>query len=125
MQWLRWKRESDYGVPEIVTTDRGSQFTSTASTEAVLGRGIAPSMDGKASWRNNVFVERLWRNVEYEKGIQSLQFSEPRRESMADLLSWYNQHRPHSRSVGTDARGLLRKAIERLSEQRRPLLTAT
>ena len=56
-----------YGHPEIVNTDQGSQFTSDAFTEAVLGRNIQLSMDGKGAWRDNVFVERLWRSVKYEE----------------------------------------------------------
>ncbi len=55
-----------YGQPEIVNTDQGSQFTSDAFTEMVLGKGVRLSMDGKGSWRDNVFVERLWRSVKYE-----------------------------------------------------------
>ncbi len=47
-----------YGQPDIVNTDQGSQFTANAFTQAVLGRGIRLSMDGKGSWRDNVFVER-------------------------------------------------------------------
>jgi putative transposase len=86
-----------YGVPEIVNTDQGSQFTSAAFTEAVLGRGIALSMDGKGSWRDNVFVERLWRSVKYEevylKAYSSVSHA---RQSIADYLAWYNQGRPHS-----------------------------
>lgn len=48
-----------YGQPEIVNTDQGSQFTSDAFTEMVLGKGVRLSMDGKGSWRDNVFVEQL------------------------------------------------------------------
>lgn len=63
----------------------------------MLGRGIALSMDGKGSWRDNVFVERLWRSVKYEevylKAYNSVSHA---RESIADYLSWYNQRRPHS-----------------------------
>ena len=53
-----------YGLPDIVNTDQGSQFTAGAFTAAVLGRGIRLSMDGKGSWRDNVFVERVWRSME-------------------------------------------------------------
>jgi putative transposase len=58
-----------YGLPEIVNTDQGSQFTSTVFTDAVLGRGVALSMDGRGSWRDNVFIERLWRSVKYEEVV--------------------------------------------------------
>src|SRR4051812_11597448 len=56
-----------YGQPEIVNTDQGSQFTATDFTDAVLRRGIRLSMDGKGAWRDNVFVERVWRSVKYEE----------------------------------------------------------
>ena len=56
-----------YGRPHIVNTDQGSQFTAGAFTEAVLDRGIRLSMDGKGAWRDNVFVERVWRSVKYEE----------------------------------------------------------
>ena len=51
------------GRPEIFNTDQGAQFTSAAFTDVLLKAGIAISMDGKGSWRDNVFVERLWRSV--------------------------------------------------------------
>ena len=56
-----------YGLPEIVNTDQGSQFTAEEFTNAVLSRGCKLSMDGKGAWRDNVFVERLWRSVKYER----------------------------------------------------------
>jgi transposase InsO family protein len=56
-----------YGLPDIVNTDQGSQFTAGAFTEAVLGRGVRLSMDGKGAWRDNVFVERVWRSIKYEE----------------------------------------------------------
>ena len=56
-----------HGKPEIFNTDQGSQFTSTAFTGVLIKNGIAISMDGKGAWRDNVFVERLWRSVKYEE----------------------------------------------------------
>ena len=56
-----------YGLPRIVNTDQGSQFTATEFTDAVLSRNVLLSMDGKGAWRDNVFVERLWRSVKYEE----------------------------------------------------------
>ena len=56
-----------YGKPEIFNTDQGSQFTGTAFTSALADRGITISMDGKGAWRDNVFVERLWRSIKYEE----------------------------------------------------------
>jgi putative transposase len=86
-----------YGLPEIVNTDQGSQFTSTAFTGAVLDRGVAVSMDGRGSWRDNVFIERLWRSVKYEEVyLKAYESVSQARQSIADYLSWYNQRRPHS-----------------------------
>jgi len=56
-----------HGRPEICNTDQGSQFTSQAFTEVLLQAGVAISMDGRGSWRDNVFVERLWRSIKYEE----------------------------------------------------------
>jgi len=56
-----------YGLPDIVNTDQGSEFSADAFTEAVLGRGIRLSMDGKGAWRDSVFVERVWRSIRYEE----------------------------------------------------------
>ena len=56
-----------HGKPEIFNTDQGSQFTSTDFTDLLLKHKIAISMDGKGAWRDNVFVERLWRTIKYEE----------------------------------------------------------
>src|ERR687890_409168 len=56
-----------YGCPEIFNTDQGSQFTSHDFTSVLLKNEIAISMDGKGAWRDNVFVERLWRSIKYEE----------------------------------------------------------
>ena len=56
-----------HGKPDIFNTDQGSQFTGSAFTGVLIENGIAISMDGKGAWRDNVFVERLWRSVKYEE----------------------------------------------------------
>ena len=56
-----------YDTPEIMNTDQGSQFTSLAFTDLLKQHHIRISMDGKGCWRDNVFVERLWRSVKYEE----------------------------------------------------------
>src|SRR5471032_3647082 len=56
-----------HGRPNIFNTDQGSQFTGAAFTGVLTDNGIAISMDGKGAWRDNVFVERLWRSVKYEE----------------------------------------------------------
>src|SRR6202022_2407506 len=87
-----------YGLPEIVNTDQGSQFTANEFTDAVLSRNVLLSMDGKGAWRDNVFVERVWRSVKYEevylKAYDSVSHA---RRSIGNYLNWYNQNRPHSR----------------------------
>ena len=56
-----------YGKPEIFNTDQGSQFTSEEFTEALKSRGVQISMDGRGAWRDNIFVERIWRSIKYEE----------------------------------------------------------
>jgi putative transposase len=53
--------------PEIFNTDQGSQFTSEAFTGRLKEEGIRISMDGKGRWRDNVFVERVWKSIKYEE----------------------------------------------------------
>jgi putative transposase len=55
-----------YGQPQIFNSDPGSQFTFTAFTGVLAGKGISISMDGRGRALDNVFIERLWRNVKYE-----------------------------------------------------------
>ena len=86
-----------YGKPEIFNTDQGSQFTSDAFTRVLKDNGIAISMDGKGSWRDNVFVERLWRTIKYDevylKAYESVSHA---RESLSRFIAFYNTRRPHS-----------------------------
>lgn len=56
-----------FGMAEIVNTDQGSQFTAEDFSEAVLSRGCSLTMDDKGSWRDNVFVEPLWRTIKCEQ----------------------------------------------------------
>src|SRR5262245_30907529 len=56
-----------HGKPDVFNTDQGSQFTGQTFTGVLADNGIAISMDGKGAWRDNVFVERLWRSVKYEE----------------------------------------------------------
>jgi len=87
-----------YGRPQIFNTDQGSQFTSHAFTEALRSNGIAVSMDGKGSWRDNVFVERLWRSVKYEEVyLHAYESVSQAREGLARYFDFYNRRRPHSK----------------------------
>jgi len=58
-----------HGKPDIFNTDQGSQFTSADFTSLLLENAVAISMDGRGAWRDNVFVERLWRSVKYEEVV--------------------------------------------------------
>ena len=86
-----------YGSPDIVNTDQGSQFTAVEFTAAVHDNGAQLSMDGKGAWRDNVFVERLWRSVKYERVyLKSYNSPSAARADIADYFDWYNAKRPHS-----------------------------
>ncbi|WP_367190233.1 IS3 family transposase [Burkholderia sp. Ed8] len=86
-----------YWRPDIVNTDQGSQFTANAFTEALLGRGIRLSMDGKGSWRDNVFVERVWRSIKYvEVYLKAYESVSHARRSIGEYIELYNRKRPHS-----------------------------
>jgi putative transposase len=86
-----------YGVPEIVNTDQGSQFTAEEFTSVVLARGCRLSMDGRGAWRDNVFVERLWRSVKYERVyLKAYDSVSAARSDIAQYLDWYNADRSHS-----------------------------
>jgi putative transposase len=86
-----------YGLPEIVNTDQGSQFTAEEFTNAVLSRGCKLSMDGKGAWRDNVFVERLWRSVKYERVyLRAYGAVSEAKADVATYIDWYNRERVHS-----------------------------
>ena len=86
-----------YGRPDIFNTDQGSQFTSEAFTSVLLDHKIAISMDGKGAWRDNVFVERLWRSVKYEEVyLKAYDTVAEARSSLSQYLDFYNRLRPHS-----------------------------
>jgi putative transposase len=86
-----------HGRPEIFNTDQGSQFTSADFTGLLLDNAIAISMDGKGAWRDNVFVERLWRSVKYEEVyLRAYDSVGEARASIGRYLDFYNRKRPHS-----------------------------
>jgi len=85
------------GKPEIFNTDQGSQFTSLPFTGLLLKHGIAISMDGRGAWRDNVFVERLWRSVKYEEVyLRAYDSVAEARASIGQYMTFYNNRRPHS-----------------------------
>ena len=86
-----------YGKPEIFNTDQGSQFTGQDFTGVLAKNTIAISMDGKGAWRDNVFVERLWRSVKYEEVyLRAYESVGDARASITRYLAFYNERRPHS-----------------------------
>ena len=81
----------------IVNTDQGSQFTAAEFTHLVKGRGCRVSMDGRGAWRDNVFVERLWRTVTNEEiYLHAYDIVLEAKIGIAKHLDWYNRTRPHS-----------------------------
>lgn len=85
------------GRPEIFNTDQGSQFTSEAFTGLLHSHGIRISMDGRGQWRDNVFIERLWRSVKYEDVyLKAYESVAQARQSLARYFDFYNARRPHS-----------------------------
>ena len=90
-----------HGRPEIFNTDQGSQFTSAAFTGLLRDNGIDISMDGRGAWRDNVFVERLWRSVKYEEVyLRAYDSVSDARASIGRYLGFDNGKRPHSSHSG-------------------------
>ena len=86
-----------HGTPEIMNTDQGSQFTSLAFLKALQTAQIAISMDGQGAWRDNVFVERLWRTIKYEEVyLRAYRSVSEARRGLRRYLAFYNRRRPHS-----------------------------
>jgi putative transposase len=85
-----------YGRPEIVNTDQGSQFTSAEFTGLLAQNGVAISMDGKGAWRDNVFVERLWKTIKYEEVyLHAYDTVADAKVGIARYIDFYNRRRPH------------------------------
>ena len=103
-----------HGKPEIFNTDQGSQFTSQDFTGLLLGNAIAISMDGRGAWRDNVFVERLWRSVKYEEVyLRAYDSVGQARAALGRYPDFYNRKRPHS---SLDARTPDHAYFERLPQ---------
>ena len=90
-----------YGKPDIFNTDQGSQFTSSDLSGLLARHDIATSMDGKGAWRDNIFVERLWRSVKYEEVyLKAYDTVSAARASLGAYLAFYNSTHPHSAQAG-------------------------
>jgi putative transposase len=87
---------SRYGKPEIFNTDQGSQFTSHEFTQLLKDNEIRISMDGKGCWRDNVFVERLWKSVKYEEVyLKAYDSVSAAKANLGEYLNFFNTRRPH------------------------------
>jgi len=87
---------TQYGRPEIFNTDQGCQFTSLEFTGLLKDQGIQISMDGRGCWRDNVFVERLWRSLKYEDVyLRAYETVRDAQQGLARYRHFYNQLRPH------------------------------
>lgn len=95
-----------HGTPEIFNTDQGSQFTSVEFTDLLKDNGIAISMDGRGQWRDNVFVERLWKSIKYEEVyLHAYETVSAAKSGIGRYLEFYNGRRPHSALDGMTPHG--------------------
>ena len=86
-----------HGKPDVFNSDQGSQFTSVDFTGVLLKHGVAISMDGRGAWRDNVFVERLWRSVKYEEVyLRAYDSVSEARGLIGRYLALDDHRRPHS-----------------------------
>ena len=84
-----------YGCPAIMNPDHGRQYTSARFTQALKDRDIQISMDSKGAWRDNVFVERLWRSVKYEDiAWQADETPAEVQQGLTRYFAFYNTSRP-------------------------------
>jgi len=90
-----------YGVPRIVNTDQGCQFTCTEFISVLKHHKIAISMDGKGCWRDNVFIERFWKTLKYQEVyLRAYETVSEARSSIARYIEFYNSRRPHRAHKG-------------------------
>ena len=106
-----------FGKPEIVNTDQGSQFTADDFVDVVHDSGAKLSMDGKGAWRDNVFVERVWRSIKYERVyLRAYDGVSQARADIADYIDWYNGTRGHSSHDGLTPEQAYIDGLPRLPE---------
>ena len=89
-----------YGTPGIFNTDQGSQFTSLAFTNILINHNIRISMDGQGRWRDNVFIERLWKTVKYEEVY--LKAYESITEAKKELRKFFDRYNVRLRHQSLD-----------------------
>ncbi len=92
---------SQFGRSDIFNTDQGSQFTSPRFTGVLQQAGVRISMDGRGRWMDNVFIERLWRNLKYECiYLHAFETGSELRFGLLNWIGYYNARRPHSTLAG-------------------------
>lgn len=92
----------EHGKPEIVNTDQGSQFTSSDFLDVIKDHQLKISMDGRGSWKHNVFIERLWRSLKYEEVyLYAYEGIPDAKRGIGNYLEFYNSVRPHSALAGS------------------------
>ena len=86
-----------YGCPDIFNTDQGSQFTAEVFTNILRSNSIDISMDGKGRWRDNVFIERLWKSVKYEDiYLKAYASMSEVKKGLTNYFKFYNEKRWHN-----------------------------
>jgi putative transposase len=86
-----------YGAPDIFNTDQGSQFTASSFIQVLQKNRIQISMDGRGAWRDNVFVERLWKSVKYEEvSLHAYDSVAAAKAGIGNYFAFYNGRRPHT-----------------------------
>ena len=101
-----------YGRPEIFNTDQGSQFTSAEFTTLLKNNGIAISMDSKGCWRDNVFVERLWKSIKYEEVyLHAYESVSAAKASIGRYIGFYNERTPHRSLDGATPQSVYFKSL--------------
>jgi putative transposase len=102
-----------FGVPEIMNSDQGSQFTSFAWTDQLRRMGVRISMDGKGRFLDNIFVERLWRTLKYEcVYLHAWETGSQARTGIRKWMEFYNRRRPHSALGGKPPAVIYWQAID-------------
>ena len=105
------------GRPDIFNTDQGAQFTSEAFTGLLQQHGIKISMDGKGSYTDNLFIERLWRTVKYEEVyLKAYQDGREARAGLGRYFHFHNAQRPHQTHGYRTPADVFRNGIESVCE---------
>ena len=93
--------EHRFGAPGIMNSDQGSQFTSFAWTDRMKGAGVRISMDGRGRCIDNIFIERLWRSLKYERVyLRAWETGSQARADIGQWMTFYNHQRPHAAHGG-------------------------